>query len=208
VIAGGGGARKRRRSSNRKPTAWQKSLAFKEVGRQAIIAHNRKRHRLPKCSATAKSTERRCGNLAMANGVCWLHGGLTPSGDQWGLPQFRKKPLSRQTPSDWRKVEAKLKQRAADDKDRARRLAAMTPDQRAAYDKRRRTHRPGGKAQRAAEREQRRQDDAFRETFARTASPVKPNPELQAIEQDIARLRAELERSQNDDPATDLGVFG
>lgn len=34
---------------------------------------------MPKCQATAKSTERRCGNIAMkGKNVCYIHGGKSP----------------------------------------------------------------------------------------------------------------------------------
>lgn len=210
----GGKLKKPRRNNYRKPSAWQKSLMFRFMASEAISAFNRKRPHLPKCGAHAKSTGEGCRNLAMGNGRCWLHGGRTPSGDQWGLRQFRPKPRSRQTASDWPKVEAKLRKQERDDKDRARRLSAMSDDDFRTY-VRRLGRRLQGTMKRMVARERARRGidrPLVPESFSR---PIAISPELAALKERIEFLKAELaaampaeKNSIDETPTIDSGVFG
>jgi len=45
---------------------------------------------LPKCQATAKSTGKRCGNIAMkGKRVCYLHGGRSPGAPYGNMNAFK-----------------------------------------------------------------------------------------------------------------------
>ncbi len=202
-----GKLKKQRRRSLRKPSAWQKSLTFRFMASEAIKAFNRQRAKLPKCGARAKSTGEGCKNLGMGNGRCYLHGGRTPSGDQWGLRQFRPKPRNRQTASDWPKVEAKLRKRERDDKDRASRLSAMPDDEFRTY-VRRMGRRLKGEMGRMVARERSRRGLGLPVASENSSSAKAPNPELVAIQERIDRLKAELRDAGDEPPPTDLGVFG
>lgn len=180
---------------NRKPTAWQRSATFANMGSDALRKFRAERWLHPKCGATAKSTGEPCRQLALENGRCHWHGGATPKGDEWGHRQLRAKPRSKQAPSDWRKAEAKLKKRAAQDRDRIRRLRAMTDEQ---FD-------------RYVARMGRRLDDRFAPEFRSALSeeisrrgrgrsvgllaetPRAVSPEVRQIEDRITKLKEELD---------------
>jgi hypothetical protein len=69
----------------------------------------------------------------------------------------------------------------------------MSPEERAAYDAWQQAHAPGSATNRAAKREERRQKLEARTMLA--ARPVRrPTTEEEALENEIAALRAELGR--------------
>lgn len=199
---------KRPGNRNRKSSAWQLSLAFASIGTSNLRKFHANRKHYLKCSAKAKSTGERCGQLALANGKCRWHGGLTPAGLEWGRRQMRPKPPSKQRAGDWRKVEAKLRKQARDDQERIRRLQAMSDVQFWAYARRmgRRLEDRFAPSIRRAVREEflKRGPDPSR-TLAGAVAPkkAKANLELLAIEREIEQLRNQLELANLQE-----GVFG
>lgn len=191
-------AKKKRRSSPRPPNRWQRSAAWKRIASQALKDFHAKKHLLPRCGAHARTSGEPCKQIALENGRCHWHGGKSPSGPEQNRRQLRAKKPSRQTKSDWPKAAAKVERWNREDKDRKRRLVLMTQDEFVHYF--RRTHA--------------RQDQAFRKIVdsemtrrglsrsnimgtamtapMATARPPAPNPELEAIEAQIAALQARL----------------
>lgn len=198
----GGKLKKPRRSTYRPLSDWQKSASFRYMAKDAIAAVNRRRDSLPKCGAKCRSGDA-CRNIAMGNGRCWRHGGLTPSGDQWGRRQVKRKPPRSSKPSDWRKFERKRQEQERQDKDAARRLRQMTDDEFQSY-QRRMGRRLRGKIGEMVEGEERRRYGLTGRLGAPSTRP--PDPELEAIERRIAELKelraAALSRK------SDQGVFG
>jgi hypothetical protein len=114
---------------------------------------------MPKCGARRRDGGA-CQEIAMANGRCFRHGGKTPRGDQWHQPQWPDKSA----PNAMQKLNYKLHYSQKEAAARKRRVGLMPADQRRAYDKWQRTHKPGSAKSRAADRERRRQDrDARRD---------------------------------------------
>ena len=122
----------------------------------------------------------------MANGRCDRHGGKTPSKDGWHRTQWPKK----NTPNATEKMHRKLSELDRAYKKRENRLAAMTKEQRAKYDKWRLEHPPGSEAKRTADR-MRRQQSAEARKRMETPSPRISSPELDRLEKRIAELEAE-----------------
>ncbi|MBQ0820024.1 MULTISPECIES: hypothetical protein [Microvirga] len=136
----------------------------------------------------------------MGNGRCYLHGGRTPKGKDWHKPQ----PGATAT-----KTQRKLKdiERAA--KKRAKRLDAMTLDERKRYEDWRKTHRPGP---RATERAKRAQAREARERLAEMDRPAPQTAEAQALAAVIETLRHQAQqlKAAQDTATTNLtdGIFG
>jgi hypothetical protein len=198
----------------RKPSAWQKSAAFAAMGADNLSWFHRHRHEFQKCGAHAKSSGQPCKQLALPNGRCRWHGGLTPAGDDWGRRQVRPKPPRKQRASDWRETEAKLKKWQRADQDRIRRLRAMTDEQFYAWIRRvgRRIEDPFAPALRRAVRDElvkRGPDPTASSTLpgdsVETTRP--PSPEIAALDAEIARLRQQLadDAPQNYGPSPDDG---
>lgn len=168
-----------------KPTKG-KSIRRQENGRRAIQMFNTQmRDTYPRCGARAKRSGEPCKRFAMANGRCDIHGGKTPSKDGWHRPRWPKK----NAPNAMAKLNRKLVDLERAYKQRERRLAAMTDEQRAAYDKWRREHPPGSMGQRHTARLYRRQAAEVRSRL--DAPQHRPSsPELEALELKIADLEA------------------
>jgi hypothetical protein len=185
---------------NSQPNGWQRSAQWRTISREAIRNWNAQRVTMPKCGARRKRDGEPCQNLAMANGRCRFHGGRTGKGDQWHRPRW---------PNGKRHdAEDKLKRKLADleraEKKRRKRLAGMSPEERAAYEHWKKTHKPGPPSAREAARQRRQQDDALRASLAvPTTQPV--NPEVARLDREIALLRAEADQMQREQQ---LGVFG
>lgn len=191
--------KKKRRGGSRpgRPlTAWQRSARFREVGLASLHKINRRRDLLPKCTAIAKSTGQQCQQLAIRGKTkCRFHGGATTRGDNWHRPRWPK-------PSDPRameKIDAKLRALAKNAKARDARLATLPPHRRAEYAAWLRAHKPGPKAARRRDREWRRQALDAVESLKPKVVPT--NPEADAIDADIERLRALRARLLEDDSA-------
>lgn len=87
---------------------------------------------------------------------------------------------------------ARLRDLERAEKQRQKRLARMTAEERAAYDKWKRDHPTGTPAQREAARRGRKQNEDARARFLQPAPERPADPKLAAIEARIAELRAQL----------------
>jgi hypothetical protein len=161
---------------------WRKSRCFREIASEGAKKALRLFADAPKCAARTRDGGA-CQNPGLgAGGRCRLHGGATPRGDQWHVRQF---------PADARGFQNKLVTFQIRDREREARLAAMTPAERETFEKRARSLRPGSKAKRAAEREERRRNAEARELLSR-ARRAPPGPGVVALESQIAELEAQL----------------
>lgn len=169
--------------------AWS-SHGLKEVGRAVLHRFNSEiRPHLQKCNGTSRSTGEPCRNPAVpGKQKCRWHGGAVPSGDAWHKLQY---PAG--TAKDWqRKLNEKLKRAERNRRRRERRLAKMTPEQRAKHEEWQRTHKPGPKAERQRRRAARKAAQEFK---ARAEQPERPaSPELAALQAQAAYLEAERDR--------------
>jgi hypothetical protein len=145
------------------------------------------RHLLPQCTATAKSTGEQCRDLAMPNGKCFRHGGATPKGADWHKRQW---PNGKR-PDAIAKAEEKILAHAKKAKRRERRLAVMSPEERAVHEAWQRSHRPGPPAARAQARADRATAAEIRGLMS--AEPVTPQPAT-AKSADLAAAREFLRR--------------
>ena len=204
--------------SDRKTTlsAWQRSTEFRMIARAAIAKHNQGRHLLPKCGAMAKSTGQPCKGLAMKNGKCPYHGGKTPSGDGWHRPVWP----NRDAPNAVQRMHAKLSDLERAARKRAKKLSAMTPEEKARHSTWHRDHPVTTATDRAERKRLRREALAARDLLsALPADNISADPEYQAIVARIAELKAMLaaaaERAQTRnspqdgvDTTEEKGVFG
>jgi len=171
--------RKRRAAISKKQRAWFDSPRMRDIRRIAATASIAARAEMSKCGARTRSGGR-CQKPGMANGRCDRHGGKTPSGAQWHRPVLSADPVRRA-----RKLKTLERRRTQ----LAARVAAMTPEERERYERRRTAARPGTPAQRA----QRRQDRSARKGLQQPAATVEEvTPEIAALD----ALIAELERQQ------------
>jgi hypothetical protein len=131
----------------------------------------------------------------MENGRCRFHGGRVPKGKDWHRPRYP----DGNAPDAVQRADRKVRdlQRAA--AKRKKRLAAMTPEERSAYEAWRRAHKPGAPAERARLREERRQTEDFRKRVAEAVRTQSPPDE---IEQSLRELRLQLAIASGE------GVFG
>lgn len=164
------------------PAAWV------VAGTIALRRIQAQRHMMPKCGATSKSTGEPCRQFPMENGRCYYHGGRTPKGKNWHKPSWPKKTA----PDAEQKMEARLRNLAKQERQRQKRLAKMTPDERAAYDKWKRDHPTGTPAQREAKRLTRKHNADARVRWAQPRPERPLDPERAAIASRIAELRAQL----------------
>lgn len=168
-----------------KRRTWTQTPAGRRHAAAAISTWNRKRHLAPKCRAKAKSTGEQCGNVAMSNGVCYLHGGRVGRGDGlWHKPVWP----NGDAPDFEAKFQRKLRDQARAEKRRQARIAAMTPKQRDRYFKWRASHAPTSAADRAARRRDRGSDEWLRGVLDR---PEKIDPEVAELRAKAEALRAE-----------------
>jgi hypothetical protein len=192
--------------SVRRPTpraGWSQSTQFRTMARGAIRTYNATRHTLPKCEAVRRTDGGLCQQIAMGNGRCYLHGGRTPKGKDWHRPQ---------PGADAVKTQRKLKDMERAAKKRAKRLAAMTPDERKRYEEWQKSHRPGPPGLRATERARRARNKAAREQLTKMGEPAPQSAEAQALAAAIEALRHQAQqlRANHDTAASnfDEGIFG
>src|SRR5262245_1700482 len=101
----------------------RRAAQARALGRRNAAAWRRR----PRCGARAKSTGRPCERPGFGpSGRCHQHGGLTPRGDNWHRPRW---------PRDPRKLDAKLLDLERAAAKRRKRLAAMSAEERAQYDR-------------------------------------------------------------------------
>ena len=172
--------RRRRPGHTARQHAWNRSPACADAARRGRIAAEAVRAAAPKCGAKLRGREARCQGLALENGRCRLHGGLTPRGAEWHRVQWNGGSEA--------KLERKLRNLERRRKALKARLAKMTPAERALYEKRSRAA-SGTPAERAA----RRLALDFSE-LRRSEEPRQPDPEAAALAADLAAARADRVR--------------
>lgn len=169
---------------NRPKAPWGQSATFRAIGRSAIKAYNAERHLLPKCGARSRTTGDPCQNPGMENGRCRLHGGATPKGENWHRKQW---------PADEAKLGRKLRDAERQARIRAKRIAAMTPEERHRYDAWLRAHQPGRSGTRALDRAW-REGDAYLRQLVAAADPPRVSPEAAALQRLIDAKKDEIAR--------------
>lgn len=123
---------------------------------------------------------------------CELHGGKTPRGKEWHRKQ---RPDGSRKSDEWRAMN-KLRTAEIRRKELIARLAAMTEEEREAYDRYSRAARPGT----PAEREGRKRARQLKKEWANVFDEQRPmSPEARAIQDEIDRLRAILEQARQPD---------
>lgn len=194
---------KRRRTDGL--TRWAKSKAGRAHARQRATVNQKALRAKPRCGAKRRDGEP-CTQPGMANGRCRLHGGLTPRGRAWHVSQHGDVS----TPAGVARFNRKVRQQQRYAKQRAARLAAMTPEQRAAYDAWHRARRPGlTTAARSAERARARENAEARRLFAEQPPEAALSPEAARIRETLAFAEAELARLEARSKSKhDKGVFG
>jgi len=181
----GGGKPERKRSVAQR--AWSQSAACAaaaERGREQAAAQ---REAAPKCGAKARAGGS-CQGLALENGRCRIHGGLTPKGDQWHRMQY---PSATAPPA---KLDKKLKEIERRRRLQAERVAAMPPDERARYERRSEAAKPRSRAAREQTRRNREAVEILkRSTRApESAEQAELREACERLESDLARINAAL----------------
>lgn len=149
-----------------------------------------KRAGMPMCGAKARTTGEPCRQRVSEEGArCTFHGGATPRGKEWHRRQLPKRGTSLAT---WEKRESA---RMVRDRKAEARRAAMTPEERAAHEERRKPKRPGTPLERARRKSNREAKKLFAGLLAGDASTPSPDPAAEALAEEIRRLeqrKAEL----------------
>ncbi|QQM06120.1 hypothetical protein I8G32_04700 [Rhodopseudomonas palustris] len=187
-------------------SSWRQSAEFREIGRAAIRQWNARRDAIERCGANRKHGMGPCRQWPMANGRCYLHGGSTPRGDRWHTLQFP----DCSTPEGEAKAGRKLRDHQRFAKQRAARIAEMTPDERAAHRKWHRARKPGSAGARKADGAQARQDAEARRLLAAEPPERPADAELERARAALAVAEANLARLTGNPAvvAGDEGVFG
>lgn len=133
----------------------------------------------------------------MANGRCVYHGGATPAHKNWHKPVW---PNGNAADAE-EKLRRKLRDRERAAKQRAERLAGMTPEEREQYDAWQQSHRPGSPVERAARRQQRQQAAEVRKMLERDEPANPATDELQQMIDELKQQAKEID-------ITDEGIFG
>ncbi len=184
-----------------------KSTAGRDHARRAAKLNHKNLRARSRCGAKRRDGEP-CTQPALSGRKrCRHHGGLTPAGKAWHVVQYP----DASTPAGVVRFNRKLRQQQRYAKQRAARLAAMTPEQRAAHEAWHRARRPGlTKAARTVERERARQNADARRSIAQRPPEEPLSPEAARIREALAAAKAELARleakskSKNDSE----GIFG
>lgn len=176
-----------------------KWTAARDAARRQNIAKAQEATRtLPKCGAKKRGSEERCQNVALENGRCRLHGGLTPKGDQWHRIQWGG------VISSPRKLARKMDELRVRQQRLEARLAAMTPDEREAYDRISRLRKPGTPAERLAARQGREARKWLQRLSAADRGAEKALTEADRIQAAIDALEAQAARLQSPPPEDDV----
>ncbi|MDB5507724.1 MAG: hypothetical protein JWL93_193 [Hyphomicrobiales bacterium] len=171
---------------------WRRSPEFREIMRQAGLRAVERWRQAPKCGARKRSDGEPCRNPGLEpSGRCRFHGGKTPRGKAWHRVTKRETLSDKGAAIDSRKLQNKIKAAAA----RAKRLAAMTPEEREAYQRWQAAHRPGPPGARASARARRQQDREAAALFAQDkTTPIDPEAaELRAMIEELERQKREAE---------------
>ncbi|MGB3045015.1 MAG: HGGxSTG domain-containing protein [Xanthobacteraceae bacterium] len=184
---------------------WRKSAQFRQIARESAKANLAAFDAAPRCGAKRKRDGKPCENPAMKNGRCPLHGGKTPSGDQWHVVQYSDCSTSHGAA----KFNRKLLDHQRYAKKRAARLARMTPDERAKHDAWHQSHKPGSAARRSAAQLRAAQNAEAKRILAQEPHQTPPSPELARVKAALAAARAELARveARINQTCSDEGVF-
>jgi hypothetical protein len=197
-----------RRSRTTRLDQWRKSYTFRRIASDSAKANLKAFDVAPRCGATRKRDGRPCEKPAMAGKQrCRNHGGTTPSGSAWHVPQY----ADPSTPRGERKLNRKLRAMRRYAEKRAARLAAMSDAERQRHLQWHRTHPAGGsRASRRAKTEQAGQNEAFRRLIAqRPALPTK-SPEADRVRAALAAAEVRLAalEARNANPSSDdEGIF-
>ncbi len=156
----------------------------REHARRTMLKwHREQREDAAKCGAHARSTGEPCRQIAMSNGRCCYHGGRTPKGDRWHVPQWPKASA----PDFEKRFARKIADRQKAASEREARVARMSPEERASYEAGRRARPPGHAAARRQARERRKQNAEARALLEHAEQT--PDAEGQALADRIAELR-------------------
>lgn len=158
-----------RRARTIKQKAWTNSVRFRAIALAALQRINTGRSGMALCGARKRSDGSPCRNPALANGRCRFHGGRTPKGAGWHKPRFPEKAAEK-----FLKKELELERRK---RKREVRLRSMTPEQRAAHEEWKKTHRPGSAAARARARQDREAGALISKLLAPSSEPPVIAPE-------------------------------
>lgn len=167
---------------------WRRSARFRRIAQETCRANLARFNAAPRCGAKRKRDGQPCEKPALKNGRCDIHGGKTPSGRYWHVPQY----ADPSTPHGERKFNRKLRDQKRYAEKRAARLAAMTPDERVRHDAWHRTHRPGAGAARNAERVRADQNAQARVLLNLEPSQRPLDPEAIRVEAALTKARAKL----------------
>lgn len=165
-----------------------RSASFVAAGTAALRRYHATRHLRPACGAARKRDGQPCEQVPLGNGRCRFHGGRTPSAERWHRTQWPDGGSAN--------VEQKLARKLANvdraAKQRAARLAAMTPDERAAHDAWHRARKPGAPAERAQRRRDRAEAAQARERMSAPATARPPSAELDSLQAEIRTIEQAL----------------
>lgn len=162
------------------------TVAQRTQARDAILHwHRDLRPTRPRCGAKRKHDGQPCQQLALGNGRCAYHGGRTPSGKGWHKPRWPKAD----TPNAEAALNRKLRDLAKAARKRERRLASMTPEERAEHEAWHAARKPGSPADRAERRRQRQQAIDMRKLLA---APATATPAADDLQRQIDELKARM----------------
>ena len=165
------------------------------ASRQNIVKAQEATRTLPKCGANKRRSEGRCENVALENGRCRLHGGLTPKGDQWhrirwgGVKSSARKLARKQD-------ELRVRQQRLE-----ARLAAMTPEEREAYDRISRLRKPGTPGERLLARKSREARQWLQSLSEAERQAHKAHAEADRLQAAIEALEAQAARLMDNSPS-------
>jgi hypothetical protein len=184
--------RRRQPGHTARQRAWVQSARWKAERKAGAAKSRASRRSQPRCGANRKNGGGPCRMLALANGRCRFHGGATPAGRAWHRVQYPDPILE---PEKYAKKVREIERRR---QQRRERVARMKPEERAKYEARSKAAQPGT----IAERENRRRSREAAGLLARGAVPAAPDPEIIALEKELADVKAR--RAQLQALLTDL----
>ena len=171
---------RRRRIITRRQRSWLDSSYFHMIRLQGLQKAHLSNFYAEKCGAKCKNSVTPCRKRAMENGRCATHGGKTPKGDQWHVPQYSKTSV--------RKVDKKRAELERREMMRQLCLAKMNSEQKARYDAWKKSHPAGGKTAREVHRRDR--ETANWLTTLRNSPRDLETVELMEIRKRIDELKA------------------